>query len=91
MPTTAQSLAMQQRLRDAETMKRQAERVEELEVALREAIEWLDTAPIDYTNGNTHNGMDEGNVYGWAAHHRLVKALRQALGEEAEEGDELEG
>ena len=67
----------------------ETERVQELlkenvnlRAALVECVEWLDNAPLDYSNGVTHNGIDEGNVRGWQAHSEIVKAGKIALGGE---------
>ena len=45
-------------------------------------VRWLDNAPFDYSNGNTSQGSDEGDYYGWKAHEELVskaKALMQKM------------
>lgn len=53
-----------------------AERDEVLD-ALEEAIEHLELAPIEYSNGVTDptGAMDEGEFYGWKAHEKLLKKL----------------
>lgn len=48
----------------------------ELEDTLKEVLEWLENAPLDYSNGVTHNGMDEGNVRGWEGHNDLVEKIK---------------
>ena len=34
---------------------------------------WLENADISYCNGNTHNGIDEGEVLGMKVHMSLLK------------------
>jgi len=48
--------------------------------ALREVVEWLDNAPLDYSNGVEAFGVDEGNVRGWKAHKEMVNKFKQLLG-----------
>ena len=57
---------------------------ERLQKELQKAIDWLERAPFDYSNGNTDSTgtIDEGNVYGWQAHHQLVEELKAAIREE---------
>ena len=47
--------------------------------ALVACVDWLDNAPIDYSNGVTHNGIDEGNILGWKAHNEITKAAKRAM------------
>ena len=51
----------------------------ELLEACEAALEYLDHADISYANGNTHNGIDEGEHYGGIAHCSLIKELRAAI------------
>ena len=57
------------------------EEIDKLEKACRSALEHLDNADMSYANGNTHNGIDEGDVLGGRAHCAVTKELRAALGE----------
>lgn len=50
-----------------------------LAVVAQNAMDWLENAPIEYSNGVTHNGMDEGNVRGWEGHKKLVADLQFAI------------
>ena len=70
--------------------KAEVERLKyELDMALRSeeilleaceaALEHLDHTDISYANGNTHNGIDEGEHYGGIAHCSLTKELRAAI------------
>ena len=38
---------------------------------------WLANAPLDYNNGITHNGIDEGNIRGWKVHDKLLKQHKE--------------
>lgn len=53
--------------------------IETLAAAVQSALDWLENAPIDYSNGVTHDGHDEGNVRGWEGHEKLVAELKLAL------------
>ena len=49
---------------------------------VKEMVMWLENADFDYSNGNTCNGVDEGNVLGWNAHSKIVnkaKALMETI------------
>ena len=48
--------------------------------ACNSALTWLDSAPIEYSNGVEHNGLDEGFVRGWQGHDEIVNQLCTALG-----------
>jgi len=62
-------------------VKRQQERIEDLEDTIESALCWLENAPIDYSNGIVApNGMDEGRVRGWEGHCELENELREAIG-----------
>lgn len=54
-----------------------------LSSACREALTWLENAPLDYSNGVTDptGTMDEGNVRGWQGHEQIVNSLKRALEE----------
>ena len=54
---------------------------EKLLEACKAAKDWLEHAPIDYSNGVTHQGMDEGNVLGWRYHGELIEQLSAVIGE----------
>jgi len=56
--------------------------VERLTKALTACFEWLENAPFDYNNGNTHEGIDEGNVLGWQTHASLMEIVLHALGKD---------
>lgn len=47
---------------------------------LREALAWLENAPFNYSNGNIHNGIDEGAVRGGELHDALVAKIKKVLG-----------
>jgi hypothetical protein len=53
--------------------------INKLEAALKEGIDWLENAPISYSNGVTYNGVDEGDVLGWKGHSEVVKIMQEAL------------
>lgn len=53
--------------------------VAELFAALEEVHDWLTRAPLDYSNGVSHMGTDEGNVIGWHEHKKLVTKLEELL------------
>ncbi len=55
--------------------------------ACEAAYEWLENAPLDYSNGVTHQGVDEGNVLGWRYHNELMAQLQAAIAK-AKGGDE---
>jgi hypothetical protein len=56
----------------------------ELREALTACFEWLENAPFDYNNGNTHEGIDEGNVLGWQTHASLMEIVLHALRKDTE-------
>lgn len=51
----------------------------QLRKAVEDALDWLENAPISYANGNTHDGLDEGDVLGGRYHEKLTAQLRAAL------------
>ena len=57
----------------------ECERADRAEAVLREALAWLENAPISYANGVTHNGIDEGDVRGGEYHNLLVAKIKQVL------------
>ncbi len=42
---------------------------------LEECKHHLEHAPFSYENGNTHQGIDEGEYYGMKAHEELLKKI----------------
>ena len=54
--------------------------VDEMRQAIESVLDWLENAPIDYENGVTWNGMDEGRVRGWEGHSAIVRELQAAIG-----------
>jgi hypothetical protein len=46
---------------------------------LREVLDFLEHAPISYSNGVTHNGFDEGDVRGGEMHNALVAKIKKTL------------
>jgi len=46
---------------------------------LTEVLDWFQHAPISYTNGNTHNGLDEGDVLGGELHEQLEAKIKAVL------------
>ena len=56
------------------------EYVEQMMKAATSALTWLENAPVNYSNGVAHNGVDEGSVRGWEGHTAVVNELRAALG-----------
>ena len=69
-----ESLENQERVKEA--MRYQ---LAKLLAACKDALEHLEYASFEYANGNTHNGIDEGNVIGWKAHGELIEELREAI------------
>ena len=57
----------------------ECERADRAEAVLREALAWLENAPISYANGVTHNGIDEGDVRGGEYHNLLVAKIKHVL------------
>jgi hypothetical protein len=57
----------------------ECERADRAEAVLREALAWLENAPIDYSNGVEHYGLDEGRVRGDKIHDALVAKIKQVL------------
>lgn len=53
--------------------------IQNLRAVLAEALDWLENAPISYSNGNTYNGFDEGDVIGGQMHDKLVEKIKTAL------------
>lgn len=51
-----------------------------LKEVLEECLQWLENAPFDYSNGNTCQGIDEGEYYGGRGHAALVEKIKQVLG-----------
>lgn len=49
--------------------------------AIQYALDWLDNAPINYENGVTYMGIDEGEVLGRKGHMEITNALRDAIGD----------
>ena len=62
-----------------------------LREALGEVIDWLENAPFDYRNGVTHNGIDEGHIYGWKGHNEIVKEANAALAPDEDDAAEYHG
>jgi hypothetical protein len=54
-------------------------RAEDAEAMLREVLAWLEHAPISYSNGVIHNGIDEGDVRGGEYHDLLVAKIKKVL------------
>jgi hypothetical protein len=54
-------------------------RLREIEAAAREAYEFLTRASFDFSNGNTAQGVDEGEVIGWKAHNEVCSKLAALL------------
>lgn len=54
---------------------------DDLLAAAKKALEFLTHAQFDFSNGNTDSTgtIDEGNVYGWQAHHQEVENLLAAI------------
>lgn len=60
----------------------------DLLAACKEALLWLDNAPIDYSNGVVHAGYDEGNIRGWKGHKEITEELQTAIAKtEGVQGD----
>ena len=60
-----------------------ADKIKALSELLRDTWMMLwHAANIDFSNGNVHNGMDEGDVRGWEYYHDLENKLFELLGEE---------
>ena len=55
--------------------------LEAVEQAARNALDWLNKAPFDYSNGNTDptGTIDEGSVRGWQGHKEVTNTLSAAL------------
>jgi hypothetical protein len=70
----AENLGQQQ-----DAVKIVADVIDKLLTAGKSARDWLDNAPIDYSNGVEHGGYDEGNVRGWQGHREIVKELDVAI------------
>jgi hypothetical protein len=62
-----------------DAVKRVADVIGALVTANKSARDWLNNAPIDYSNGVEHGGYDEGNVRGWQGHAEIVKELDVAV------------
>lgn len=54
-------------------------RIESLKTMLTDTLDWLENAPFNYSNGNVHNGLDEGDVIGGRMHDELVKKIKTVL------------
>ena len=54
-------------------------RAQAAENVLRETLAWLENAPISYSNGVEHYGLDEGRVRGDEIHDALVAKIKQVL------------
>lgn len=52
-----------------------------LKEALKEVRTFLEVAPFDFRNGNTHGPYDEGDVIGWEHHKKLLDKVKEACGE----------
>jgi hypothetical protein len=62
-----------------DAVKRVTDVIDALVTANKSARDWLNNAPIDYSNGVEHGGYDEGNVRGWQGHAEIVKELEAAI------------
>lgn len=54
-------------------------RLHDAQTILREVLAWLENAPIDYSNGVEHYGLDEGRVRGDKIHDALVAKIKHVL------------
>jgi len=42
-------------------------------------VDWMENAPLDYSNGNVGQGTDEGSYYGWKGHKAEVDKAKTFL------------
>jgi hypothetical protein len=64
---------------DEQFAEAQDKEIAKLRAALERCVDWLEHAPLDYSNGNTACGVDEGNIRGWEGHKQVVDAAKAAL------------
>lgn len=78
---TAEYLAWKELIAVQEMIQQLQSSIAKKQNALAKVLDWLENAPIDYSNGNTFDGVDEGEVRGWRAHNQLIEIVKAAMKE----------
>ena len=55
--------------------------IERLQNILVKVVEWFELSDINYANGVTYQGIDEGNVRGFEGQSELIKSIISLLPE----------
>ena len=58
---------------------KQAVEIKELKDVLKDTLDFLEQAPFEFKNGNTHEGVDEGEVTGSACLSGLIVNIKKVV------------